>query len=158
MKRNDDWFIYIQDDDRKLYAVTAPISGRLLDDWLDKVADEQNSGREITYQVIPEDQLREIEAHAKNNGLSVTDVQAIIDIPSDRSSDYLGKLPKYADSAERSRVVQLLCKGKCGASRWAVMNKIYPGKDSLRKASHGEYKAKCLRCGSIARDNYNWHR
>ncbi len=158
MKKNDEWFIYIEDQDQNLYALTGPILERFVDEWFAKVVHEQNAGRELSCQDIAREQLAEIKEHARKKGLSETDIHQIINAPIDRSDDYIGKLPKYAEAAVRAKVVHILCKGKCATGRWAEMNKPYPGKDKLRQAKHGEYEATCLRCGSIARDNYNWHR
>jgi hypothetical protein len=69
---------------------------------------------------------------------------------------YMGSLPKYAKKPNRARVVKLWCK-MCTKSRWAQMNKRYPGEQALRKAPLGEFRAKCLYCGLIDRDNKRWY-
>lgn len=158
MAREDEWYIYIQDYGRKLFALAGPVPGALVDDWIDAVVQEQEKGRELSGQEISGAQLLEYQTHAKSKGLSETEVENLFAAPRDRSNDYRGKLPNYASKADREKVVQLLCKGKCGVVRWAEMNKPFPGKDVLRKASMGEYKATCLRCGSTALDSYNWYR
>ena len=158
MAINDEWFIYIKDQDRKQFALAGPIPGRFVDDWIETVAMEQDSGRDLSCQEITSEQLSECRVHAKGLGLSEINSEQLITTPKDRSNDYLGKLPNYARNADRAKVVQLLCKGKCSGGRWAELNKIYPGKEALRKALMGEYKATCLRCGNTALDNYNWYR
>jgi hypothetical protein len=156
--REDEWFIYIKDYDQKHFAFAGPISGSQVDDWIDAVVQEQEKGRELFCQEVKRAKLSECQAHAKGKGFSETEFEKLVDAPRDRSKDYRGKLPNYASKADRAKVVQLLCKGKCGAVRWAEMNMPFPGKEVLRNATLGEYQATCLRCGSTARDNYNWYR
>lgn len=158
MSREDEWFIYIQDHDRKLFALAGPVSGGQVDDWTDAVVQEQEKGRDLFCQEVSRAQLLECKTHAKGNGFSETEFEKLLVPPSDRSNDYRGKLPNYASKADRAKVIQLLCKGKCGAVKWAEMNKPFPGQEVLSKAGMGEYKATCLRCGSTAQDNYNWYR
>jgi hypothetical protein len=69
---------------------------------------------------------------------------------------YRGPLPNYAQHANRSRLVKLLCKGDCSHVVWAEMNTDYPGQDVLGKSQLGEFTAVCLRCGKTAKDSYNW--
>ena len=83
MKQNKEWFIYIQDNDKKVYAITGSISAECIDDWIGNIADEQDSGRDITFLEVSKSQLSDVKAHAKNNGLSVTDTSNIISIPRD---------------------------------------------------------------------------
>jgi len=66
------------------------------------------------------------------------------------------KIPKYAQSADPSRLVKILCKGSCGKVRLAELNLPYPGKELLKKAEMHKYRARCLYCGREAVDNYNW--
>ncbi|MGC3872879.1 hypothetical protein ACPF7Z_06370 [Halomonas sp. GXIMD04776] len=158
MAESDEWFIYIEDRDRKQFSLAGPITGRFVDDWIEKIVVEQDSGRDLACQEFTSKQMPECRVHAKSRGLSEVDSAQLITTPKDKSNDYLGKLPDYASKADRAKVVQLLCKGKCGRGRWAELNKIYPGKVALRKALMGEYKATCLRCGGTSLDNYNWYR
>lgn len=67
------------------------------------------------------------------------------------------KLPQYAKSVPSEFVIKIICH-RCRASRWAQLNKPYPGKTAIRNAKMGEYKATCLKCGYVAMDNYNWYR
>lgn len=68
-------------------------------------------------------------------------------------------LPNYAQHTDSTKLVKLLCKGKCGGlTRWAELNTPYPGETKLRKAEMGTYNAKCLKCGTLAIDSYNWFR
>jgi len=65
------------------------------------------------------------------------------------------KLPEYAKSAAPEYLVRLHC-DKCGSTRWAKLNRPYPGHAVLVNATTGEYEATCLVCGTHADDNYNW--
>lgn len=158
MARKKEWFIYIEDYDTKKYCIAGPVTADNCSDWFDIIEAEQTSGRNIHFQEIQHSQLEEIPDHAKSNGLTVAQTAEIIHPPKDRSSEYVGSLPQYARRADRSKLVQMLCKGKCRTTRWAVLNKKYPGKDELKRAEFGEYKATCLKCGYEASYNYNWYR
>jgi hypothetical protein len=68
------------------------------------------------------------------------------------------KKPDYAESTQDIYLVKILCRGRCNSTRWAKLNKPYPGKSALRAAQMGEYRATCLSCGYVASDNYNWFR
>ena len=67
-------------------------------------------------------------------------------------------LPQYARNADPARLVKVLCKGACSRVRWAEMQQPYPGEDVLSKAQVNDFSARCLFCGTIARDPYNWYR
>lgn len=64
-------------------------------------------------------------------------------------------LPGYAQSAPRDRLIKIHCRG-CNTGSWALLNKPHPGATTIRQAPHGEYRAKCLKCGRDNDDNYNW--
>ena len=68
------------------------------------------------------------------------------------------EFPEYARRADPTRLVRLLCKGKCSCVRWAEMDQPYPGQEVLRKAAPFEFSARCLYCGKVANDPYNWFR
>jgi hypothetical protein len=76
----------------------------------------------------------------------------------DVSARYEGVLPQYAQSANRNRVIKILCRGRCGQTRWAEMNGNFPGDAVLGAAQLETYRAVCLKCGYAATDNYNWMR
>lgn len=158
MKKNKDLYIFIKDEDAKSFAVAGPIDPNDVDEWLVKEGEERNKGRRVTVMDVFEEYLVAGVQAAEDQKFILVSPNKIIVPPKDRSAEYRGSLPKYAQSADRDRVVSILCKGQCRAVRWAEMNKAYPGADALKKADMGEFKAKCLRCGSIARDNYNWTR
>jgi hypothetical protein len=67
---------------------------------------------------------------------------------------YSGPLPKYAERADRNRLVKILCKGRCVCMRWAEMDTDHA--DAFQKAETRGVTAKCLKCGRIALDSYNW--
>lgn len=67
------------------------------------------------------------------------------------------KLPKYASKANINQLVKVLCKGKCGKTRWAEIQEPNPGLAKLKKSQVGDYHAKCLYCEKIAQDPYNWY-
>ena len=69
---------------------------------------------------------------------------------------YNGRLPKYAQHANRNRLVTVLCKGICRRMRWAEMNTDCPDAEVLRTLPMGDLSATCLKCGYIAWDRYNW--
>lgn len=69
---------------------------------------------------------------------------------------YNGRLPKYAQPANRNRMVKVFCKGICCRMRWAEMNTDCPSAEVLRTLQMGDLTATCLKCGHIAWDPYNW--
>ena len=158
MKQSEEWFIYIEDHDQKKYCVVGPVTADNWSDWFDVIENQQNAGGNLLFQEIQPSQLSGIPGHARSQGLSKAEVSNLIETPKDRSAEYRGSLPQYAKHADRSKLVQMLCKGKCCKTRCAELNKQYPGKDELRKARHGEYQAICLKCGYEATYNYNWFR
>jgi len=68
------------------------------------------------------------------------------------------RLPAYTARADPTKLVRLLCKGTCSCVRWAEMEQPYPGDEVLKKAQVSEYSAKCLYCGKVAQDPYDWFR
>jgi hypothetical protein len=76
----------------------------------------------------------------------------------DESITYTGSLPLYAKCGDRNRLVRLLCKGRCCATRWAEMTVDYPGEEVLHKTQVLDFAAACLKCGEVAHDPYNWYR
>lgn len=135
-----------------------PSTGSFVNDWFDIEAAARQSGRRVSVTDLFEDLLLKAVEAALIQGLKEVAANAIIQLPRDRSAEYQGSLPQYAQVASRDRVVHIHCKGKCKAPRLAEMEQAYPGAEPLRKSNVGDFKARCLRCGSIARDGYNWHR
>jgi RNase P subunit RPR2 len=66
------------------------------------------------------------------------------------------KVSRYAQHVPHEYLMRIFC-DKCRTTRWAELNKPYPGPTALTKAEAGEYTAKCLKCGYEAMDNYNWY-
>jgi len=67
------------------------------------------------------------------------------------------KLPAYARGTSSTRLIQILCRGKCRNTSWAELNGEYPGRQQLKSGS-GPTRARCLKCGYVASDYYNWGR
>jgi len=65
-------------------------------------------------------------------------------------------IPKYAQGADYSRLVRVLCKKKCMSITYAEMIQPHPGWNVLKESDVFKYQAKCLKCGGIAEDPYNW--
>lgn len=65
-------------------------------------------------------------------------------------------LPQYARDVDTRYLVKLHC-DSCHATRWARLNKPYPGLNALNGAMPGEFEATCLKCRTNLRDNYNWY-
>lgn len=158
MPSESEWFMFIEDHDTKQFAISDCLVDRQVQDWISTVVDEKDTGREIFCQDVRRDKLAECRTSASRNGLTETTVEELVTRPRDCSRDYLGALPTYACAVDRAKLVKFLCKGKCGAVRWGEMNRSFPGTDELRGAKIGDYNATCLRCGTVASDNYNWFR
>lgn len=78
---------------------------------------------------------------------------------SDVSPSYSPRgVPDYASNTPTNLLIQILCRGTCNGTRWAVLNKPYPGESALKSADMFEFTATCLKCGYVASDNYNWFR
>ena len=158
MEKQRNLYVYLEDADQGTYCIEGPIDHRSADDWLDIGNSARDSGRNLRVIDFWEEELGAYTAHAKSRGFSQVSSSEIIEAPRDRSAEYTKALPKYAQNASIDRLVKILCKGNCGKVVWAELNLPYPGKEALKKASMGEFQARCLRCGSIAKDNYNWYR
>lgn len=151
------YFVVIEDHDERQYAVSPPVLGRYVDEWLKSVCTEQEKGRHINCSDVEETNLTAQINHVKSNGYTEVTPSEIMSQPRDRTNDYVGNLPKYAQSADRSRIVHILCKGKCSKPRLAEVNRSFSSMAELKNAEMGEYEAICLKCGSSASDNYNWY-
>jgi len=151
------FYLRISDHDSKVFNIIGPMT----DDrpWNEKVAQLQNNGRKVNCGAFGASNskdyfIREISAET---GYKYTETP-IVNPPEDRSMEYTGPLPDYAKGADRKRLVQLLCKGKCNRTRWAEMTVDFPGEEVLRNSDVFSFSAKCLKCGAIAKDPYNWFR
>ena len=158
MKKQKNLYIYIEDEEQNVFSIVGPIDHDTADDWLDIGNSAVGSGRSLQVIDFWEEDLKSHIEHAESRGFVKVQSTEIISSPRDRSAEYKKALPKYAQNADRDKLVKLLCKGKCGKVVWAELNSTYPGKETLKKASMGEFQARCLKCGSISQDNYNWYR
>lgn len=147
----------IVDHDNKVFNIVGPITDDT--DWIKKIVELQKAGRDA--RCFTSHSIESIgnvaDSYSKQTGDTFSHV-LITDEPEDSSLEYKGALPNYAQSADRKRVVKILCKGKCGTTRWAEMNVDYPGQEVLRNSDLGDFTATCLKCGQVAKDSYNWFR
>ena len=156
MRKRGSWGLIIVDEDRKKYAFTGVITDH--DPWNHRVYEEQKKGCNIRCFSHEPTNDRELKAWESRSGVSLTTIEDILSPPEDTTAVYNGSLPNYAARTNRRRLVKILCRSKCRSTRWAEMDRDYPGKDVLKKAPMGVFHATCLVCGYIASDNYNWMR
>jgi hypothetical protein len=151
------FFLFLVDDENRIFNIIGPITNDT--DWINKIFELQETGRKVRCFSAGIDKSIDMlsKSYSEQTGYTFSHV-LIAEEPEDRSFEYRGILPQYAKSADRKKVVKILCKGKCMTSSWAEMNVNYPGKEMLRKSNVGDYIAKCLKCGQIAQDSYNWFR
>ena len=82
----------------------------------------------------------------------------MLELTSEKSKPkFVWNLPQYAKSIDPAFLIKIWCRN-CNKSRWARLNRPFPGKTALHNAQLGEYEAICLKCGYRATDNYNWSR
>jgi len=156
-RKIEPFYLVLVDHDSKMFNVIGPI----VDDtkWNNKIVELQHTGRNINCFDVPgsESVNDTINSYSRQTGYSFSQ-ELIISIPEDHSMEYTGILPNYAQKADRKKLVKVLCKGDCRSTRWAEMNVNYPGQKALRNSDLGDYNAKCLKCGKVAKDSYKWHR
>ncbi|KAA9176554.1 MULTISPECIES: hypothetical protein [Delftia] len=157
MKKENEWLIYVQDNNLRQFSFIGPLQKNQIYQWLDVASKEQDNDREILFNEIELSNRLEYKNYAEALGFSETK-KDLLPLPKDRSNEYKGNIPKYANKADPERIIHILCKGKCKKTTLAEINRPYPGKETLKSASLGDYKATCLQCGHIAQDNYNWYR
>lgn len=158
MKKHNNLYIYIEDEEHKMFSIVGPVDHDTVNDWLDIGNSAAKSDQNLRIFDLWEEDLMEYIKNAESRGFMKVQSNEIISPPRDRSAEYKKALPKYAQNIDRNRLIKLLCKGKCGKVVWAELNSAYPGKEALKKASMGEYQARCIKCGKVALDNYNWFR
>lgn len=156
MRKRGLWELIIVDEDRKKYSSTGVITDE--GPWNDRVYEEQKKGRNIRCFSHEPTNDRELKEWESSLGASLTTIGDVLSPPEDTSAVYNGLLPNYASRANRRRLVKILCRNKCSGTKWAEMDRDYPGKDVLKKAPTGNFHATCLVCGYVASDNYNWSR
>lgn len=158
MKKQKNLYIYIEDEDQKIFSIEGPIDHCAADDWLDIGNSASSYGRNLRILDLWEGDLDGHIEYAESRGFVKVSSREIISPPRDRSAEYKKSIPQYAQNAARNKLVKALCKGKCGKVVWAELNLPYPGKEALKNAPMGKFQTRCLKCGSIAKDNYNWYR
>lgn len=156
-RRVEPFYLVIIDEDSRVFNVVGPLQNDK--EWNKKIAEMQKRGRKIKCFSHPGTYSRHsiIKEISESRGYTFSDRLIIVE-PEDKSEEYAGMLPAYAENANRKRVVQIMCRGKCNSTRWAEMNADYPGEEILKKSQVNDFSAKCLRCGYIAIDPYNWYR
>ena len=156
-RRIDPFYLVLVDHDNKVFNVVGPMSDDT--DWNKDIAELQRTGRKTNCFSVPGSELLNniINSCSRQTGYNFSQ-KLIAPIPEDRSMEYTGALPKYAQKADRKKLVKILCKGDCGSTSWAEMNVNYPGQEALRNSDLGDYNAVCLKCRKVAKDSYNWHR
>lgn len=80
-----------------------------------------------------------------------------------RKKRILDKLPGYVTKQNYNidRLVKYLCKGNCSRGRcskvrWLELEQPVLKKSQLKNTQLGDYSAKCLKCGYIAKYCYNF--
>lgn len=158
MRKNKLCQILVMDYDKREYALSKPILIHSVTEWTNAIIEQQKTGRDISYSEFKAGGEEEHIRTAEQEGLVLSELDAILPDTYARSTEYVGKLPEYAASADRSKLVKILCKGTCRCERFAELNLKYPGIEQLCKAKMFKYTATCLICGYEASDNYNWSR
>ena len=149
------FYYIIIDEDQKLFNSFGPISSDK--DWNEKVSEAMQAGRNLlvnspsTYESFEASIQSLLDRSFKRADF------LLVDAPPDRSAEYSGRLPSYAENADRNRIVIIYCE-TCRSSSYAEMNVAYPGADVLHKTNLGAYFAHCLKCGTKVIDPYNWYR
>lgn len=65
-------------------------------------------------------------------------------------------IPKYAQNADRSKLVQFLCKTGCRKMRYGEVSK-YPF-NTGKLGIDTEIYVTCLKCNGIQHDKSNWYK
>jgi len=156
-RKIEPFYLVIIDEDNHIFNVVGPLTSDR--DWNREIIELKDTGRNVRCYSSPASQSREsLISRISSGGKHRFSEKLIVEEPEDTLAVYAGKLPAYAKSANRRRVVRILCRGRCGGkSRWAEMNDDYPGNDEL-KNSQAYFTARCLKCGYVARDPYNWYK
>lgn len=156
-RRVEAFYLVLVDHDNKVFNIVGPMSDDT--DWNKSISELQHASRKVNCFSVPSDKLLDDIIHSYSGQTGYTFSRELIVVePENRSMEYTGPLPKYAENADRKKLVKILCKGNCNSTAWAEMNVNYPGQEALRHSDLGDYSAICLKCGKVARDSYNWHR
>lgn len=151
-KRKFEFYVLLTDNERSRFATTGLMETHLLKDWY--LAAEAS---DVLARDVSPDALQAERQFLLDQDWEEVEPSDLVDEPVDRSNHYVGSLPAYASSADRSRLVNILCRD-CRKTRWAVLTKSFPGVEALKSAEMFRYRATCLKCGYEASDNYNWTR
>lgn len=156
-ERPDLFYLILVDHDNKVFNIIGPISDDT--NWNKKISELQHTGREVNCFSVPSSELFDNikNSYSRDTGYNFSR-ELITTEPEDYSMEYTGLLPRYAQNADRKKLVKILCKGDCHSTRWAEMNVNYPGEEALRNSNLGDYSAICLKCKKVAIDSYNWYR
>lgn len=65
-------------------------------------------------------------------------------------------LPQYAQNVPDNRIVEILCRGKCGCGRYAKIIENENNSNGTKITS--DSFAECLKCGFKASDPSNWEK
>lgn len=145
-----DFYYIIVDEDKKLYNCFIPCFRSAL--WDEKVVAAKVNDRNIhCYQVAKENIKDPINYKP---GYKYTN-EFLVDIPEDDSLLFKKKIPKYAEKADRKKIIEIVC--DCGG-RFGELNINFPGNEILQKDKSDIYTAKCLKCNRPLSNNYNWYR
>lgn len=155
------FYFIVADEDNGVFNLLGPMTDDLAE--TEAVVNLMNSGRNVRCSTFDYDDRKTKREHAgdivRQLDLRYTD-ESILSLPDTSISGipYRDSLPQYASRADRGRLVKMLCKGKCGCTRWAEMNRPYLGQEQLKEYEMFEVEARCLMCGYRQNDNYNWYR
>jgi hypothetical protein len=154
-RRGREFYYFIVDSDKMLFNCLGPISSDL--ELNNKVVAAIESGREIRASSTPD--LNSKEEHIdfyKSKGYKLIE-DLLIDKPIDRSNEYTKRLPDYAKNADRNKIVCFFC-DNCKSNVFGEMTINYPGQEILTDSKLFSFEARCLKCGAIVSDHYNWYR
>ena len=156
--RKNIFYIYLVDKDKKIFNLLDPTNDDTA--WTKKIAEISSSGKNVMCFTDPADKSKyeKIKEYSDQTGYTYTKT-LITDKPESHNTEYRCNIPIYAKNADRKKLVRILCKGGCqNRNSLAQMNVDYPSREVLRNSKVGDYTAKCLRCGSIAKDCHKWTR
>ena len=141
MKKQKNLYVYLEDEDQKIFSIEGPIDHYVANDWLDIGNSARRSGQNLRIIDFWEEDLNGYIEHARSRGLVKVSSSEIISPPRDRSAEYKKALPKYAQNAARDKLVKVLCKGKCGKVVWAELTWVCTGYQKL--AALGPCDTRC---------------
>lgn len=154
-----EFFLFVTDSDNGVFNILGPMR----DDSTETkaVCELRDEGRNVGCCSVDNDRNKSrntmIMEMTNETHLKYTDSPILQEAP-EKGLPYTGRLPKYAQRADKRRLVQMLCKGKCSCTRWAEMNVPYTNDMTFKESNFQGIEAKCLFCGYVQRDNYNWYR